>query len=143
MNLEADDESLEVVPNLTPMIDVVFLLLIFFMVTTTFLEEEQKLDIELPAAESGTTPVEVPEELVLTVLEDGRVMLGERELAEDEMREVLRVAAQRDPETPVIIRGDSQARHERIVAVMDACGSAGLTHLSVGTRASSSETRGS
>ena len=127
---QADEEP---TLNLTPMIDVVFLLLIFFMVATTFLDPEREIDIELPVAESGGEPDRPPEEVVLNVSEDGTVVHGGAELDGDSLLELLRGAAQRDPETPVTIRGHRAAKHESIVSVMDACGVAGLSNLAVGT----------
>jgi len=126
----AEDEP---VLELTSMIDVVFLLLIFFMVTTTFLDPEREIDVKLPAAESGTEPQKPPEEVVLNVRADGTVLHEGDELSRDELLRLLRVAAQRDPATPVTIRGDRLAHHEAIVGVMDACGIAGLSNLAVGT----------
>ena len=57
--------------NLTPLIDVVFLLLIFFMVATTFLEPEREISIELPEAATASERAEVPDEIVINVLRDG------------------------------------------------------------------------
>ena len=123
----------EVKMELTPMIDVVFLLLIFFMVTTTFLDPERQIDIELPTAESGSELTEVPDEIVLTILEDGTVQSEGRSLDREGLLVLLKSAAQNDPNTPVTIRGHRLAHHERIVSVMDACGLAGLSNLAVGT----------
>ena len=133
MNISDDHETEELVVNLTPMIDVVFLLLIFFMVTTTFLDPERQITIELPVAESGSELVDVPDEIVLSVLEDGSVQAQGRTLEREELLRLLKSAAQNDPNTPVTIRGHKRARHERIVFVMDACGLAGLSNLAVGT----------
>ena len=133
MNIREDDGAEEFALNLTPMIDVVFLLLIFFMVTTTFLDPERQIDIDLPTAESGGEITELPDEIVLTILEDGSVLTGGRSLDRNGLLVLLKSAAQNDPETPVTIRGHRRARHEAIVAVMDACGLAGLSNLAVGT----------
>lgn len=118
--------------NLTPMIDVVFQLLIFFMVATTFADPEKELGIELPEAVSGAA-ADDGGPLVINVFADGRVVLGGRDLPADDLLPTLRAAAQADPERSVTIRGDRLVHHERIVAVMDACGQAGLLNLAVGT----------
>lgn len=133
MRIREDEAADEPVLNLTSLIDVVFLLLVFFMVTTTFLKPEQEIEIDLPRAESGT-PIELePDELVIHVMQDGRYVLAGAEVSEDALEQALERAARRNPETAVIIRGDRATRHERIVTVMDACGRAGLSNLSVGT----------
>jgi len=92
---------------------------------------DEKLD--LPRAESGSANERPPEELVLNVFRDGRVALGGRELDDAALRASLENAAQRDPATPVTIRGDAHVEHAHIVSVMDACALAGLSNLSVGT----------
>ena len=142
MNIREDDGLEEFVLNLTPMIDVVFLLLIFFMVTTTFMDEEQRIDIELPAAESAGELVELPDEISLTVDEEGVVFLGGEAIGRDELLATLRGAAQHDADTPVTIRGHRGARHEAIVSVMDACGIAGLSNLAIGTTGEAYESTG-
>ena len=133
MKIPVDEGLDEPVLNLTPMIDVVFLLLIFFMVTTTFLEPEEALEVDLPTAASGGAHEAPTEEIVVTVLADGRTWCAGTEVSEEQLRALLERAARNDPETPVTIRGHRKASHEAIVAVMDACGLAGLTRLSVGT----------
>ncbi len=133
MNIREEDGVEEFVLNLTPMIDVVFLLLIFFMVSTTFLDDEQQIDVELPKAESAGEQVETPDEITLTITEEGLVFHQGVPLAKEQLLDLLRSAAQHDAETPVTIRGHREARHEAIVGVMDACGLAGLSNLAVGT----------
>ena len=133
MNIREDTDADDLVVNLTPLIDVVFLLLIFFMVTTTFLDPEREIDIDLPVAESACEPQETPEELIVNVLENGTVMVDGRALERDQLLVLLKGAAQHDAETPVTIRGHRLAQHQKIVSVMDACGVAGLSNLSVGT----------
>jgi len=133
VRIRDDHDDGEFVLELTPLIDVVFLLLIFFMLATTFMDPERSIELELPQAESGAEPQPEPDELVLNVLADGRVFFREGELGENQLIDLLRGTAQRDPETPITIRGHRAARHEMIVRVMDACGLAGLTNLAVGT----------
>lgn len=133
MNIKSDDGAEEFVLNLTPMIDVVFLLLIFFMVSTTFMNQEAQIDVELPKAESGAEATPTPDEITLTISEEGVVYHDGVALDADPLLDLLRAAAQHDPETPVTIRGHRAARHESIVRVMDACGLAGLSNLAIGT----------
>ncbi len=137
MNIKTTSDDEDFVINMVPMVDVVFQLLIFFMVATTLIEPERLLDIELPTAESGADG-RPSEEIVLNVLQDGRVVYHGRDLSHQELVAVLRSAAASDPNTPVTIRGHRLAMHQNIVSVMDACGIAGLSNLSVGT----SEDRG-
>lgn len=131
MRLRDSLEGDEFAMNLTSMTDIVFLMLIFFMLATTYAKPERALAVELPSAASGGEPP--PQELVINVLEDGSFVLGGEVLDRDELRAQLARTAASAPDTPVTIRGHRLARHEAIVTVMDACGMAGLTNLSVGT----------
>jgi len=125
-----DDEP---VLNLTPMIDVVFQLLVFFMVATTFLDPERAIEIALPEASAGEPITDEIKELVINVFADGRMVVSGQDVDDAQLLQTLKAAALADPNTPVTIRGDGQARHERIVQVMDACQRAGLTQFNVGT----------
>jgi biopolymer transport protein ExbD len=128
--LDGDEFAL----NLTSMTDIVFLMLIFFMLATNFGDPERALGMDLPAA--STSDAGPPKELIVNVLEDGTFVFEGQALEASALRARLRQAAASAPETPVTIRGHRLARHEAIVRVMDACGAAGLRHLSVGTSAS-------
>lgn len=131
MRLQDDIDDGEFGLNLTSMTDIVFLMLVFFMLATTYADPERALGVELPAASSSGESA--PEELVVNVLEDGAFIVAGQHLDEVALRAHLQEVARGAPDTPVTIRGHRLARHESIVAVMDACGLAGLTHLSVGT----------
>jgi len=133
VNIRTTSDDEEFVINMVPMVDVVFQLLIFFMVATAFLDPERALEVELPQAESPAENPRERNEIVLNVLEDGRVVYQGRDVAREELIELLRRAAAQDRETPVTIRGARHALHEAVVGVMDACGLAGLANLSVGT----------
>lgn len=125
-----DDQSL----NLAPMIDVVFLLLIFFMVATTFATIEERMDLDLPQAESGTEAEEVPDELVLDVTESGEIFVDGRAIGESELAELMQRTARKDPATPVTVRGDRSLDYGRIVEVLDMARVAGLVNAGLSTR---------
>ena len=123
----------DLVLNLTPMIDVVFLLLIFFMLATTFMDPEREIDLDLPEAASSLAQDTQRDELIINVMRDGVLKLGDHEVDRDGLLAELRRAARQNPEITVTIRGDRLVTHEVIVSVMDACGQAGLRNLAVGT----------
>ena len=133
MRIRDEDGSDEIVMNLAPMIDVVFLLLIFFMVSTTFVQKEKEMGLELPQAESGDEAEITPDEIVINLMRDGRILISGDELDRSALIEALTRVARRDPETPVTIRGDKEVFHEHVVGVMDACRIAGLSNLGVMT----------
>lgn len=125
----------DVTVNLTPLIDVVFLLLIFFMVSTTFSKETQ-LSIDLPEAQ-GQARVEQQEEIEILIDETGRFRVNGQGLVDNSMR-TLQAAIYKlssgDTTMPMIITADAQATHENVVRAMDAAGQMGFVHLSITTR---------
>lgn len=119
--------------NLTPLIDVVFLLLIFFMVSTTFTRETH-LAIELPEAEGqlGEPPVEAIE---IVVAQDGRYALNGAVFTDSELLGnslLSQVDGRRD--MPIAITADAQASHQAVVQVMDMVGKLGFAQLRISTR---------
>jgi len=131
MNLRAGRRRLPVAVDLTPMIDVVFLLLIFFMVSTTF-NVAASLKLDLP--ESHTRQADQPrKQLVISIDEAGHVFV-QREPVEDRdlKRRILNVTkgAKR---FPVVLRADANARHKRVVFVMDVLQQLGLNRVGIAT----------
>ncbi len=120
MRLEPDDADEEIGINLTPMVDVVFLLLIFFLAATTFAREEVELDLRLPEARSGETGGD-HRELIVNVFADGRMTVGGREVTLEALRQKLAAAAARDKDQAVLVRGDEAARFGLGLQVLDAC----------------------
>lgn len=115
--------------ELTPLIDVVFLLLIFFMVSTTFKEEESVLAVELPEADGA--PVEMHEAAIaVRVGADGVVAVNDLLLADGEV-ETVAAALAAVPVARVVIAADAAARHDAVVRVLDAAGRTGLTDLTI------------
>lgn len=125
----------EVSVNLTPLIDVVFLLLIFFMVSTTFTRETQ-LSIDLPEA-TGKARETVSNEIELLIDESGQIRVNGQSLVDDRMR-TLQAAIYKistgDTTLPMLITADAQTPHHAVVRAMDAAGQMGFVHLSITTR---------
>jgi biopolymer transport protein ExbD len=119
--------------SMAPLIDVVFQMLVFFLVASSWGVKEKQLDLELPSAQSASAPEALPDELVIDVRRDGGVVLRGRELERAALQGELAGIARANPRLPVTIRGDRLVHHEDVVAVMDACGLAGLTNLAIGT----------
>ena len=125
----------EVGVNLTPLIDVVFLLLIFFMVSTTFTRETQ-LSIDLPEA-SGTVKEAAERQVEILIDEAGSFRVNGQGLVDDRMRTlqaaIYKISAG-DTTLPMIITADAQSSHQSVVRAMDAAGQMGFVHLSIATR---------
>ena len=123
--------------NLTPLIDVVFLLLIFFMVTTTF-TRETRLQVNLPEAEAETLSTQ-SERLEIVVSRDGSFALNGQTLVNGRVETLLRgLALESDGnlDLPVVVVADSQASHQSVVTAIDAIGQAGFARLSIATQRS-------
>jgi biopolymer transport protein ExbD len=121
--------------DITPLIDVVFLLLIFFMVTTTF-QQETRLKVDLPEAVSGAPSVR-QERIVLEVSAEGRYQLQGEAVAPS--REALRAAlAALGPagERPLVLQADGKAPHDAVVRAMDAARLSGFDKLSIAAQSS-------
>lgn len=121
--------------NLTPLIDVVFLLLIFFMVSTTF-TRETRLAVNLPEADAQLSD-SISDQIEVSVSQAGRysvngVVLRGSEAAS--IGEALLGAADGDRRRAILLVADADASHQSVVTAMDAIGQAGFSRLSIATR---------
>ncbi len=117
--------------DLTPMVDVVFLLLIFFMISTTFVETPG-ISIELP--ESGSRVVEKePEEIKIYLAKDGQVYLKDAAIAPEDLRRQLTGYGSRAKEMTFLLLADKEALHGRVVQLMDLAREAGFGKLAIAT----------
>ncbi len=107
--------------NLTPMIDIVFLLIIFFMVGTRFSEIEQQFEIELPTASPLPAMTREPDPLVITVSRTGELALAGQRLSVSELRARLIEAKQVWEDQSVLIRGDGEGQYQAVIDVMNLC----------------------
>ncbi|MFC6672488.1 ExbD/TolR family protein [Marinobacterium aestuariivivens] len=125
----------EVSVNLTPLIDVVFLLLIFFMVSTTFTRETH-LEVDLPQAQGE--PGEASRDLIEVLIgADGQYSINGRALVNDRpdtLRKALQQSAGDNRDQPLLITADGTTPHQSVVTVMDVAGQLGFVHLSITTR---------
>ena len=121
--------------NLTPLIDVVFLLLIFFMVSTTFTKETH-LSIDLPEA-SGEASADKEDQIEILISEAGEYTINARSLVDekiDTLKQAIRQISGGDTSLPMVITADAQTPHESVVRAMDAAGQMGFIHLSITTK---------
>ena len=117
--------------ELTPLIDVVFLLLIFFMVSTTFVRESV-LDVELPEAD-GDQPQRRAAEIEVRISAAGEYAVNDRRLADGELATLLGALSNATGER-LVVAADASVRHEAVVRVLDAAGRSGLTQVRILTR---------
>lgn len=121
--------SEEVFINLTPLIDVVFLLLIFFMVSTTFATIRYGIRVDLPRA---TTPQKkIEENIVISIAKDNHIYVGKTWVKnEKELLAILRKQINQKGKM-VVINADKEVKHGRVVEVMDLAKKAGAIHLGI------------
>jgi biopolymer transport protein ExbD len=120
--------------NLTPLIDVVFLLLIFFMVSTTFTKETH-LSIDLPEAE-GQASADIADQIEILINERGDYTINSRSLVDNKLatlKSAIRQLSAGDTSMPMVITADAQTPHQAVVRAMDAAGQMGFVHLSITT----------
>ena len=125
----------EVSVNLTPLIDVVFLLLIFFMVSTSFTKETH-LTIDLPEA-SGEALAAQPGQIEILISESGGYTINSQQLVDERLgtlKSAIRQISAGDTSLPMVITADAQTPHQAVVRAMDAAGQMGFVHLSITTR---------
>jgi len=119
--------------NLTPLIDVVFLLLIFFMVSTTF-DTTSQLKINLPEA-SENQASEPPHKITLLIDAKGNFFVNSRELTNNRSA-TLKAALERsmtNGKLPIVIQSDAASPVQSLVTAMDVVGQLGLPQVSVAT----------
>ena len=136
MNLpEMDEPELDV----TSLIDLVFLLLVFFMVTCSLVKSEGDLGIQLPGMIAQAESVDMPDEQIIEIKQDGRIYLNDREFDASYSQDLPMLVAtlQRykaasnasKNKALITISADDDARHQRIIDVMNACAAAKITNI--------------
>lgn len=121
--------------NLTPLIDVVFLLLIFFMVSTTFTKETH-LSVDLPEA-VGEQSSDLPEQIEILISAEGSYSVNGQALVNSKvatLKSALEKTSEGNNKVPLIITADAKTPHQAVVQAMDAAGQLGFAHLSITTR---------
>jgi biopolymer transport protein ExbD len=133
MNLQPGETD-EPEVNLTPLIDVVFLLLIFFMVSTTF-EHQSRIKIDLPEATAVPTKPE-DESLEIVIDAQGRYFIDSEQVVNTTPKTlktaISKAVGERDG-LAVTIRADANTPHQSVVTALDVSSQLGLTRISLAT----------
>jgi len=116
--------------NVSPLIDMVFILLIFFIVTTVFVEETG-VDVDKPQAASA---VQLDKNsILLAVTSKGQVIYGGKEIGVGGVRPLVRRLTQQE-EMPVIIQGDAKSTYEVVIRVLDEAKLGGAKNVSLASQ---------
>ncbi len=124
--------------DITPLIDVVFLMLIFFMVSTTF-DRQTQLKVDLPSAATTETAEEIPDKIDITIDAKGQFYVNERELVKHDAETLSRAmtkAADGRVDLPIIVSGDRNAPLQSMMTVLDVAAQLDMVRLSFVARQS-------
>lgn len=125
--------------NVAPLIDLVFLLLVYFMVTASLVRSEADLGIKLPGMMAQSEAVEMPDEQMIEVFPDGRVMLNGRTYDQPGFAHLPELTAlltryrlsSESASIPALVTiwADDETKHQRVIDVLNACADAGITQV--------------
>jgi biopolymer transport protein ExbD len=132
MSVRIDKGRLATGLELTPMIDVVFLLMIFFLVASKLEEADRIIDVVLPKASAAKPLTSQPAEFIINIARDGAYHAGARPVTLEELAALLVQAAADNPgRQQVIVRADENTLHKFVVGAMNACVQAGIEDYQV------------
>jgi biopolymer transport protein ExbD len=117
--------------NVTPMLDLAYVLLVIFIIMTT--ASVQGIKVNLPKA-SNTPSLAKPRTKAVTITEDGRIFLDAYPVTMAELEQRMRDLKAADPDLPVVIKGDAHVQYEKVMAVLDLMGRLDITQLGLVTQ---------
>ncbi|RMD62390.1 MAG: biopolymer transporter ExbD [Planctomycetota bacterium] len=121
----------DVTVDITPLVDVVFLMLIFFMVSTSF-KVASSLKLELPASHSQQQLNDI-KEVVISIDAEGHFYVGDEQVTDADLRKRILNATKGDPNMRVVLRADAEARHKRVVFALDVLRQLGMGKVAIAT----------
>jgi len=111
--------------NITPLLDLVFVLLIIFMITTPLMEQQLPVDLPKASTSIATSLPDPKSILTLTLAKDGSTLLGSEKIRLDQLTSLLTQRRARDPQLVVSLRADSSLPYETVFRALEAVRSAG------------------
>jgi biopolymer transport protein ExbD len=130
MKVQAENEPYDEI-NITPMLDLAYVLLIIFIIMTT--ASVQGIKVNLPKA-SAAPSLAKPKTKAITVAADGKIYLDTYPVTMAELESRLRGFKAEIPDLPVVIKGDAKVQYEKVIEVMDLLGRLDITHLGLVTQ---------
>lgn len=126
---KSDEEDVEI--NMTPMLDVVFILLIFFIVTTSFVRESG-IDINRPDADSATSLSQ--KAIVVAISNNNQIWIDKRQVDKRAVRRNIERLLSESPESALIIQADKAAQTGLLISVLDQAKLAGAVNIAVAAK---------
>jgi len=131
MNLRNAKKRSDLLIDLTPMIDVVFLMLIFFMVSTSFTAANSlKLDLPQSQAQAAITQAK---QVNISIKPNGQLYVQDKLVVDGDLRRRILGITKGDPNIRVVLRADAEARHKRVVYVLDTIRELGMGKVGIAT----------
>ena len=127
--------------NLTPMIDVVFLLIIFFMVGTQFSDKERHIDLTLPGAGQLQAMIAPPDSREVAISNAGEIFLDGAAVDMEGLTSRLRKMTEQYPDLRVVVRADGKLEHQYVVSIYGAIGRGGVQNMSIAARSETGQVR--
>jgi biopolymer transport protein ExbD len=126
-NREDEDTAID----MTPMLDIVFIMLIFFIVTTSFVKEDT-IELARPTTNQDTTPPKNPPPLIVVSIDaQSNVFMDERSVDPEAIRANIETQLAVDPRSPVLVRVHEEAINDVLVAAVDQANAAGVSKVNV------------
>ena len=138
------DRTLSV--EITPLIDIVFLLIIFFMVGTRFSElneQEKSIQLEVPQVSEAVALTAAPKKRVINVLQDGTIVLDKQTVSLSELYDELCETKNQYQQMGVIVRGDANSVYQNVANVIATCKRAEISDLNISVRVASGQSASS
>lgn len=127
--IKADSESQqEATVDITPMLDVVFIMLIFFIVTATFIKESG-VEVNKPSASTAT--VQDKANILIAIDENNRIWIDRRQIDIRAVRPNIERLHAENPKGSVVIQADKESKNDILVQVMDASRQAGIYEIAI------------
>ncbi len=128
MKRRVSQDSEEKVADLTPMLDVVFIMLIFFIVTATFIKET---GVEVNRPDTVTAEQKKTVSLLVGVAQDSSVWIDKKKVDVRDVRPLMEQLHAENPKGGLVIKADSESKVEKVLAIMDAARGIGITQVAI------------
>lgn len=130
MKIQEDNKPYDDI-NITPMLDLAYVLLVIFIIMTT--ASIQGIKVNLPQA-STTPSLNKPQTKAITITESGQIFLDTYPVSIDELRENLKALKAANPELPMVVKGDTLVQYGKVMEVLDLLGQLEITQLGLVTQ---------
>lgn len=127
MNLEQHKEDEDIAIDMSPMIDMVFLLLIFFVVASVIVDN--KVPVTVPSAFYAKVPEDITGRFIISINKNEELFVGLNKVTMDELKGLLATAIEADPNLRIMIRADGDVKYKLNEEVMMACADVGAVDM--------------